>query len=191
MSALAFWLSAATATLCTLLAASWAVVEYVASQARWIQTIEDCSPTLLWLGCPSSTKAFKARVHGLKEVLSKMTPQTLVISGTPTEVEACLELIAIPKGVKLIADAQGYRTYASLRNLPTSSQSVTVLSHRFHLKRVAFLASGLSVSTSLYPVGEKLGPWTTRGRWREAFARLRAVVDRLFPPLEQKQKRNH
>ena len=191
MSAVVFWLSAATATLCTLLSASWCVIEYTASKARWASTIEDCSQTLLWLGCPSSTKAFQARVDGLKQILSIMTPQTLIISGTSDEVDACLALIDVPKEVNLIADIHGYRTYASLKEVGLTSTAVTVLSHRFHLKRVAFLAQGLNLSTILYPVGEKLGPWTSRGRWREAFARLRAVVDRLFPHSEHEQQRKH
>ena len=190
MSALLFWISAAIATLCTLLTASWIVVEYVASKSSWVSRPEDCSSTLLWLGCPIATKAFEARVHGLQEILLKMAPQILVISGNPKEVETCLDLIQVPKEVTLIADVNGYRTYASLNEIERFSTTVTVLSHRFHLKRVAFLAQGFGLSTILYPVGDELGPWTTRGRWREAFARLRAVVDRLFPHSEHQQQRN-
>ena len=191
MSALLFWLSAALATFCTLLAASWFVIELTATKARWVSDGAPCSTTALWLGCPVHTKAFQARVEGLQELLGSSTLQRLVISGTKEEVEACISLLRVPENVTLRADTEGYRTYASLVSLGREETAVTVISHRFHLKRVAFLANGLNLSTTLYPVGEELGPWTSRGRWREAFARLRAVIDRLFPYSEHEQQRKH
>ena len=191
MSALLFWLSAAVATFCTLLAASWFVIELTATKSRWASGADACSTTALWLGCPIQTKAFQARVDGLQELLRSTALERLIISGTREEVEACIALLTVPENVTVVLDTEGYRTYASLVHLLQAETVVTVISHQFHLKRVAFLAEGLNLSTILYPVGQNLGPWTSKGRWREAFARLRAVIDRLFPHSEHQQQRKH
>ena len=190
MSALLFWLSAALATLLTLILASWFTVEFHARQARWAQSAQDCSSVVLWLGCPTETRAFNARVRGLQEILLKIPPQILVVSGTAEEVHRCLEIVEVPESVQLKADTHGYRTYASLSSLEFGDEIITVISHRYHLKRAAFLAEGLKLKTLLYPVGDRLGSWTSKGPWREALARFRAVVDRLFPPNESHKQRN-
>ena len=49
----------------------------------------------------------------------------------------------VPKDVQIELDTNGLRTFASIANLPPSSQATTIISHEFHLKRAAFIATGL------------------------------------------------
>ena len=184
MNALLFWISAGLATLWTLLAACWWVVENAGFQSTWLNNAADCSDKLLWLGCPVSTPAFTARVEALQKILNESSPKCIVLSGNEEEVQECRQRLQVPKDVQIELDTNGLRTYTSIANLPPSSKPTTIISHEFHLKRVAFIATGLDKPVLLFPVGKPLGPWTSKSRWREAFARLRAVTDRLFPPNE-------
>ena len=189
MNALLFWFSAGLATLWTLLAACWWAVEDAGFKSTWLSGPVDSSEKLLWLGCPIKSKAFAARVDALQEILTRRPPKCLILSGTEEEVLECQRRLQIPSQVEIELDTNGIRTYASIANLSKTEQPTTVISHRFHLKRVAFIAAGLDQPVLLYPVGKPLGPWTSKARWREAFARLRAVTDRLFPPNETQTKR--
>ena len=188
MSALIFWLSAGCATALTLLSASWFIVERSAQGGRWIDNANSASQVILWLGCPPSTPAFRARVDALHELLASTVPQRIILSGTGTEIKACRALLQPTMELEIIDDDQGYRTLVSLLNAKATlfDKELTVVSHHYHLARVAYLAEGIDLPVRLYPTGRPLGSWITRGRWRELFARSRAVLDRHFP-IEQPQ----
>ena len=188
MNALLFWLSAGLATLWTLLAACWWVIENAGYKSTWVNKPADCSDKLLWLGCPVSTPAFTARVEALQEILMKSPLKCIVLSGNEEEVQECKQRLQVPQDVQIELDTNGLRTFASIANLPPSSQATTIISHEFHLKRAVLSPPGWEnrFSSSRLVSHSAHGPPNPAG---EAFARLRAVTDRFFPPNEPSTKR--
>ena len=190
MSALIFWLSAGLATVLTLLSASWYIVERKAQDAHWVNQASEATDVVLWLGCPVATLAFQARANALQELIAAGNVSRVILSGTSDEVTACRQALSPTSDVELIEDAKGYRTRASLLNVRKEriESQITVVSHRYHLVRVAYLAESIGLRVRLYSTGTPLKSWMSRGRWRELFARTRAVLDHHFP---NEQPDNH
>ncbi|MCB9732647.1 MAG: YdcF family protein [Deltaproteobacteria bacterium] len=87
---------------------------------------------------------------------------------------------------RLLADAHGHRTIATMRNARAAlgpEARVVVCTQAFHLARAVFLARRAGLDAAGYEVDRRLDPFALQNAAREAVARAVAVAEVALAPL--------
>ncbi len=96
----------------------------------------------------------------------------------PKIMKADLNKKGIPAN-RIFADFAGFRTFDSvIRSKEIFGQSkITIISQRFHNLRALFIAKHFGINAVAYNAEEVKGPEGTKTRFRELFARVKALLD--------------
>jgi SanA protein len=156
-----------------------------------VQAVPGPRPVLL-LGCVRTLGGgyanpfFERRVEAAARLFREGKASAIIVSGDnhrrgydePTDMKEALVALGVPKE-KVYCDYAGFRTLDSIvRAKKVFGQTrITIVSQRFHNERSLYLAQANGLDAVAYNAEDIKLEWALKTYVREAFARVKAVLD--------------
>lgn len=176
--------------------AVWQANSWVSTAAKGkiFDRVEDVPDgrTVLLMGCVKSVASgyanpfFENRMEAAAKLYAAGKAPAIIVTGDnhrrgydePTDMKAALVKRGVPKD-KVYCDYAGFRTLDSMVRAKEifGQERVIIVSQRFHNERSLYLAKSAGLDAIALNAADIRLAWAIRTYVREAFARLRAVLD--------------